>query len=226
MTPAGVRIFRPCSTQITGYRLVGSGCLPVTRNCCTAICNGPLYSCSVAATKRINIVRKHDTHFFNTTSIVIAILVAVAIALFAFARLMAHGTPELEVYADPLYRASVEERIRPPVRIAIAGRDNSALIMQGLAQATVIALPVPKDGPALFEAVCKTCHLPGLVGAPKVGDRANWAPRIAQGKAALYLHAIAGYTGRAGVMPAKGGRTDLDDKLIEAGVDYLVSQAQ
>ena len=171
-------------------------------------------------------MRKHDTHFFTTTSIVIGILVAIAIALFVVARLAGGRTQELEVYADPLYRASVDERIRPPVRIAVAGRDNSALIMQGLAQSGAIALPVPKDGPALYEAVCKTCHLTGLVGAPKVGDRANWAPRIAQGNATLYQHAISGFTGKAGVMPAKGGRTDLDDNLIKAGVDYMVSQAR
>jgi cytochrome c5 len=152
--------------------------------------------------------------------------VVVAIGLFTVARLAGGRTQKLEVYADPLYRASVEERIKPPVRIAIAGRDNSALIMQGLVQSTAIALPVPKDGPALYEAVCKACHLTGLVGAPKVGDRANWAPRIAEGEAILYQHAIGGFTGKTGVMPAKGGRTDLDDKLIKAGVDYMVSQAR
>jgi cytochrome c5 len=171
-------------------------------------------------------VSKHDTHFFTTTSIVIGILVAVAVALFAVARLAGGRSQEREVYSDPLYRASVEERIKPPVRIAIAGRDNSALIMQGLAHSAAMAMPVPKDGPALYEAVCKTCHLTGLVGAPKLGDRANWAPRIAQGEATLYQHAIGGYTGKAGVMPAKGGRTDLDDNLIKAGVDYMVSQAR
>jgi cytochrome c5 len=41
----------------------------------------------------------------------------------------------------------------------------------------------------------------------------------------LYLHALKGFTGEAGVMPAKGGRTDLDDNLIRAGVDYMVSQS-
>jgi cytochrome c5 len=174
---------------------------------------------------RTEIVSKHDSRFFHTTSIVLGILVVVAIVLFAFARLVADRTQALDVYSDPLYQASVEERIKPPVRIAIAGQDNSALIMQGLVQSAVIALAVPKDGLELYETVCKTCHLPGLVGAPKAGDRANWAPRIAQGKTVLYKHAVAGYTGKAGVMPAKGGRTDLDDKLIEAGVDYMVSLA-
>ena len=45
----------------------------------------------------------------------------------------------------------------------------------------------------------------GIAGAPKVGDKAAWGPRIAQGKETLYNHAIQGFTGKTGVMPAKGG---------------------
>jgi cytochrome c5 len=171
-------------------------------------------------------VSKHDTHFFNTFSLVIGLLIAVAIGLLAFSRVVAGRTQEVEVYADPLYRAGVEERIKPLVRVAVAGRDNSALAIKGLAQSTEIAMAVPKDGPALYEAVCKTCHMTGLAGAPKTGDKALWGPRIKQGKAMLYEHALKGFAGKVGVMPAKGGRTDLDDELIKSGVDYLVSQAQ
>ena len=169
---------------------------------------------------------KHDARFYTTTGIVIGLLVAVAVALLAFSKLVGERTQEPEVYADPLYQASVEERIRPVVRVAVAGQDNSRLVIKGLAQATSIVLVVPKDGPALYDAVCKTCHLTGLAGAPKTGDRALWGPRIAQGKAVLYQHAITGFTGKKGIMPPKGGRTDVDDAVIKAGVDYLVSQAQ
>jgi len=96
--------------------------------------------------------------------------------------------------------------------------------MEGLVAG--IALAVPKDGPALYEAVCRTCHATGLVGAPKFADHAAWAPRIAKGKTLLYEHAIKGFTGTTGAMPPKGGRTDLTDDLIKAGVDYLVSKGQ
>jgi cytochrome c5 len=89
-----------------------------------------------------------------------------------------------------------------------------------------VALPVPKTGAELFQAVCSTCHATGLAGAPKAGDKAAWGPRIAEGKATLYQHALNGYTGKTGIMPAKGGRTDLPDDLIKQGVDYMVSLAQ
>lgn len=169
---------------------------------------------------------KQDTHFFNTFSLVIGLLVAVAILLFVFSRVVAGRTQEPETYADPLYRNSVEERIKPLTRVAVAGRDNSALVMKGPASGTAIVLEVPKDGPALFEAVCKTCHGAGLAGAPVVGNRAAWAPRIATGIETLHMHSIKGYTGKTGVMPSKGGRTDLPDELVEAAVDYMVAQSR
>jgi cytochrome c5 len=169
-------------------------------------------------------VSKHDTHFFNVFSMIIGGLIVVALGLFALARVVAGRTQVPEVYSDPKYLASVAERIQPFARVAVAGADNSALAITAPAQGATVAMAVPKDGPALYEAVCKTCHATGLVGAPKFGNHGDWAPRIAKGKAALYEHALKGFAGKAGVMPAKGGRTDLNDELIKAGVDYLISK--
>ncbi|MFO1408956.1 MAG: c-type cytochrome [Steroidobacteraceae bacterium] len=85
---------------------------------------------------------------------------------------------------------------------------------------------MPKDGAAPFESTCKVCHGPGLAGAPKAGDKVAWAPRIAQGKATLYEHALKGFTGKTGVMLPKGGRLDLSDDLIKQAVDHMVAMAQ
>lgn len=169
---------------------------------------------------------KQDTHFFNVFSVVIGLLVVVALVLLALARTIGNHTQVPETYADKSYVQGVEERTRPLVRVAVAGRDNSALVIKGLAQSSEIKLAVPTDGASLYEAVCKTCHATGLAGAPKTGDKGLWGPRIAQGKATLYDHAIKGYTGKTGAMPAKGGRTDLSDDLIKAGVDYLLDQVK
>lgn len=90
---------------------------------------------------------------------------------------------------------------------------------------TATATPVSADaGEKLFGSVCTTCHTAGLMGAPKFGDKAAWAPRIAQGKETLYKHAIGGYQGKSGVMPAKGGSQASDDE-VKAAVDYMVSKA-
>jgi cytochrome c5 len=171
-------------------------------------------------------VSKQDTHFFNNFSIVIGGLIVIALLIFAFARIIADKTQLPHAYADAEYVAAVAERIKPFARVAVAGADNSALAIKAPAQATAVALAIPKDGPALYEAVCKTCHGTGLMGAPKFGDHLAWGPRIAEGKATLYQHALKGFTGKVGVMPAKGGRADLSDALIESGVDYMVSKGQ
>lgn len=90
---------------------------------------------------------------------------------------------------------------------------------------TAAATPVSADaGEKLFGSVCTTCHTAGLMGAPKFGDKAAWAPRIAQGKETLYKHAIGGFQGKNGVMPPKGGSQASDDD-VKAAVDYMVSKA-
>jgi cytochrome c5 len=70
------------------------------------------------------------------------------------------------------------------------------------------------------------CHGGGIAGAPKTGDAAAWGPRIAQGMDTLNKHALEGFTGAAGVMPAKGGRADLSDVEITDAVAYLVEQVK
>lgn len=168
-----------------------------------------------------------DSHFINIFSLVIGILVAIALLLLALARSVAARTQEVDVYSDSSYVASVVARVAPFAHEAVAGQDNSALAIQAPAGAgPATALAVPKNGMELFQAVCSACHGAGLAGAPKAGDQSAWSPRIAQGKATLYQHALGGFNGKAGVMPAKGGRTDLPDDLIKQGVDYMVSLAQ
>ena len=90
---------------------------------------------------------------------------------------------------------------------------------------TATATQVSADaGEKLFGSVCATCHTAGLMGAPKLSDKAAWAPRIAQGKDTLYKNAIVGYQGKSGVMPAKGG-SQASDEEVKAAVDYMVSKA-
>jgi cytochrome c5 len=70
------------------------------------------------------------------------------------------------------------------------------------------------------------CHGAGIAGAPKFGDKAAWAPRIAQGSDTLHTHALKGFQGKAGMMPAKGGNAALADADVKAAVDYMVSKAK
>ncbi len=78
----------------------------------------------------------------------------------------------------------------------------------------------PRDGAAVYNAVCHTCHAAGLLGSPILGDAGAWGPRIAKGKETLYTHAIQGFN----AMPAKGG-ADIPDEEVQNAVDYMVGEA-
>lgn len=80
-------------------------------------------------------------------------------------------------------------------------------------------------GRQVYDSVCTACHAAGVAGAPKLGDKEAWAPRIAQGTDILHEHAIKGFQGTAGVMPAKGGRADLADADVKAAVEYMLAQS-
>ena len=171
-----------------------------------------------------NQAARQDAQFINVFSLVIGVLVAIAVLIFAFSRAVAGRTQDVQVYEDSAYVASVQQRIAPFAREAVAGQNNAALKIEAPAGAgPTVALAVPANGKQLFEQVCQTCHGPGLVGAPKAGDKAAWASAVAEGKPTLYQHAVNGFTGTTGTMPPKGGRTDLSDALIKQGVDYMLS---
>ena len=81
-------------------------------------------------------------------------------------------------------------------------------------------------GKGVYGKTCAMCHAAGVAGAPKPGDKDDWGPRIAQGKDTLYKHALEGYTGAKGMMPARGGAATLSDDDVKAAVDYMVAKSQ
>ncbi|RFP76053.1 cytochrome c5 family protein [Hydrogenophaga borbori] len=84
------------------------------------------------------------------------------------------------------------------------------------------AAAVAANGEALYKQACTVCHAAGVAGAPKTGDKAAWAPRIALGVDALTASAIKG----KGAMPPKGGAMAASDAEIKAAVQYLVDRAK
>lgn len=164
---------------------------------------------------------EHDRKFFDTFMLVLGVLIFIVAGLYVLARTLASNTQEQHVLTDPAIRAAAEERIAPVAKVAVAGQDNSALAPKP-AEAPAAA-KADLGGEEVFNTACVACHGAGIAGAPKHGDKAAWAPRIAQGIETLYNHAIKGYQGSAGFMPAKGGRTDLSDKSVMNAVDYMVA---
>ena len=168
----------------------------------------------------------------NVFSAVIGVLVTLALVLIGISRLVDSGPKGARDTDDPLMQASAHERIKPFGQVAIAGEDNAALEIQETAVPVAGGAPaagtaaLPTDGKSVFEVACSACHGTGIAGAPRIGDKAAWAPRIAQGAATLEKHALEGFQGQAGMMPAKGGRTDLADDAVRAAVEYIAAQSR
>jgi cytochrome c5 len=78
---------------------------------------------------------------------------------------------------------------------------------------------VAADGKAIYESTCVACHATGVANAPKFGDKAAWAPRVATGKDALVKAVVSG----KGAMPAKAGNAVLGEGDISAAVDYMLA---
>lgn len=77
------------------------------------------------------------------------------------------------------------------------------------------------SGEALYKQACSACHVAGVANAPKFGDKAAWAPRIAQGLPVLVTSVITG----KGAMPPKGG-SSASDAEIRGAVEYMVNAAK
>ncbi|WP_263770846.1 c-type cytochrome [Propionivibrio soli] len=108
-----------------------------------------------------------------------------------------------------------------------ASGDEAELRIQPVARVEMKKAAPASDGKArdaasIYNGVCVACHGTGAAGAPKTGDKAAWAPRIAQGMETLLKNATNG----KGAMPPKGGAADLSDAELKSVVDYLVSQAK
>ena len=94
-----------------------------------------------------------------------------------------------------------------------------------LAATAALALARPAlaaDGKTVYGQTCAACHASGLAGAPKVGDKAAWAPRTGNGKAALVSSVVKG----KGAMPPKAGNASLTDADIGAAIDYMLEQVK
>jgi cytochrome c5 len=122
--------------------------------------------------------------------------------------------------------AAVAAGAAPSTAAPVASAAAAPVASAAAAPVAAAAAAGKPDGKKVFEGTCSVCHGAGIAGAPKFGDKALWAPRIAQGVNVLYTHAIGGFTGKGGMMPPKGGNTSLSDADIKAAVDYMVAAAK
>ena len=171
-------------------------------------------------------MRNYDLEFLKRFSMVIGFLAAVTLGLILFAR---HLNGSVQRDPDPAAKQRVLDRIAP-VGAVYAGATGAAAQAEALkaaaaAAASQVAYGGTTDGKTIYDNLCTGCHTSGAGGAPKL-DGAGMGARAAQGLELLVKHAIEGYTGSAGVMPAKGGNPALTDEQVKATVEWMVAQSK
>ena len=164
----------------------------------------------------------NDVEFLKRFSMVIAFLSAVALCLIALGHFIGSTQPR---DADPTAQARTLERIRPAGAV-YAGASGAAAAAAAAEQAKAaaasqVAYDGTLDGSVIHGKLCSACHGTGAGGAPTL-DHAHWDARIAQGVEVLVRHSIEGFTGSAGLMPARGGNPSLSDAQAEAAVHWMI----
>lgn len=157
---------------------------------------------------------------------VLAVLAAVGLLMYLAYDWADRLSSELHEPRGEVRAQRLADRIRPVGQVAIAGQeverppesDEPAAAEDPAAQAPQQEL----DGEAVYNTACVACHGAGIAGAPKTGDGEAWQPRIDQGMDTLVKHAIEGFQGEAGLMPARGGNASLTDEQVRDAVQHMV----
>ena len=155
------------------------------------------------------------------------LVVLTLVLMFAGYEIYDHAPKE----TNPNASAAVVDRIAPAGAVYAGNTGRAAMQAAADAAAKAAASQVAyggtTDGKTIFNDLCTSCHTAGVAGAPKVGNKAMWAPRIAEGLDTLIKHATEGYHGPDGnYMPAKGGNPALTDAQVKAAVTWIVDQAK
>lgn len=168
--------------------------------------------------------QQDDSVFVRNFSLVLLGLVVIGLTAFVLAKLVNGGAQEK--YGP---RTNEAANIAP---VGAVNSDSAAVSVPGAKTGAEVAsasaaAPSAADssdpGKATFGKVCFACHAQGIAGAPKFGDVAAWESRVAQGHDTLVQHALNGFTGKAGMMPARGGNPTLTDAEVTAAVEYMMA---
>ncbi len=157
------------------------------------------------------------------------IMVVVAVVLFiALISVLVVNSSKQDTAANSERDMSAAEENTKPfgnVEVASTGAATDAATSSPSVINSDAATSGGDPGKATYDKVCTICHTPGAAGAPKLGDSEAWVARIEQGIDTLTDHAVSGFAGNTGIMPPKGGMTDLTDENVAAAVVYMVNNS-
>lgn len=162
---------------------------------------------------------KADDVFLREFGVILLALTAFTLTVFFTARAIG-GSAFEKAQNSP---QAVLDRIQPFGQVRVGKSDGVVAAAAPAAPATApaAAAAAGQGGEAVYSKACIACHSTGVAGAPKVGDKAAWEPRLAQGMATLMSTALKG----KGAMPPKGGHASLSDAEIKAAIEYMLEKS-
>jgi len=177
---------------------------------------------------------QHDEHasLIKTPQqliIVVVLAFAVPIAVIVILTQLIIGGAGMSKGNPALSEEAIAQRLKPVGEVAVDPTQPkpapSAAVAVAAAPAAIPGAPPPAaaradagKGKPVYDSACMACHTAGVAGAPKLGDKAAWAPRLKTGTNTLYTSALKGKN----AMPPKGGNLSLSDADVRAAVDYMV----
>ncbi len=165
---------------------------------------------------------KADDVFLREFGVILLALTAFTLIVFFIARAIG-GSSFAETQNTP---QAVLDRIRPFGQVRVGKSEETLAAAASAAPATALAAEpaasaAGQGGEAVYTKACIVCHSTGVAGAPKVGDKAAWEPRLAQGMDTLVSTALKG----KGAMPPKGGHASLSDAEIKSAIEYMLGKS-
>lgn len=147
---------------------------------------------------------------------ILGILIVAAVLFFIVARMVETQSGDA-ISGQSMFEQSVDQRIAPIGRVNVQGQANT----EQAASAAVPAAAHPRlTGEQVVTQTCMACHGTGAMGAPKIGNKADWAPRAAQGFGVLFNAATHGLR----AMPPRGGNSSLSDGDIKRAISYMLGK--
>jgi cytochrome c5 len=182
---------------------------------------------------------EHDQHtsFIKTPKQLIAVVVlAFTVPVLVIAMIASLASQSVDPETRVESAEAIAKRLKPVGEVVIDPNAPAPVPAPAPSQQVAAAAPPAAGGAApapataggaakgkaVYEQACFVCHGAGVAGAPKLGDKAAWAPRLKQGLDALHQAALKG----KGAMPPKGGNMALSDADVNAAVDFMVGQAK
>ena len=179
-------------------------------------------------------VHEHSSPIKTPKQLIIVVVLAFAIpiALIAMLASLVTGGSDLSSKSNPaLSNEAVAKRLKPVGEVEVdASQPKPAAAPAAPAAVAAAPTAIPPaaapagksadagKGKAVYDATCHVCHTAGIAGAPKLGDKAAWAPRLKTGMDTLYASSLKGKN----AMPPKGGNLSLSDADVKAAVDFMV----